>query len=122
MNEVQNESKKSEKFNLWWLDQCTDKRHYAGVAFYEEGYGEYRLKIDFLQGVIEGARPIYLRMLGVVDERILYRAEVVVKNNGKYAGRLPIGDGYSSKDTGGDVLVDLGPFERKLMLSMNTNL
>ena len=120
MNEPNTEMKKPEKLHLWWKDQYTEKRHYAGVAFYEEAYGEYRLKIDFLQGAFEGARPIYLRALGSQEERVLYRAEVAVKKNGKYAGRFPVGEGFSSKDTEGDIIIDLGPFERKLVLSMNT--
>ena len=40
------EDKKPKVFQLWWFDK-EEKRHFpAGVAFHEDNFGEYRLKID----------------------------------------------------------------------------
>lgn len=107
----------SETYYLWWLDPTTQKRTQAGVAFYEEGFGEYRLKIDFLSALLEKPGQFYLRSIGTIDNRILFRAEAVVKKNGKYAGRFPIGDGYSSKETDGEIHIAFGPFEKTLVLA-----
>jgi len=110
---------KPEKFYLWWLDRNTNKRLPAGVAFYEEQYSEYRLKIDFFQ-VLQGKQDhqFYLKLIGSVEDRMLFRVEGVVKKDGKFAGRYPVGEGYSSKETDHEVHIDFGPFEKILVLSL----
>lgn len=116
--EVQLKPAKAEKAYLWWKDKFTERRIPAGIAFYEEDYGEYRLKIDFLQAVDGGAgSQLYLRSIGLTDGRMFFRAEAVLKKNGKYLGRRVVGEGYSSPETDGEILIDLGPFERTLVLS-----
>lgn len=113
------EMTKAEKHYLWWLDRATGNRTMAGVAFFEEKYNEYRLKIDFLTAINDGPGGFYLRVIGAIEDRVLYRAEAVRKVGGKFAGRFPIGDGYSSPEAGGEVHIQLGPFERTLLLTLN---
>lgn len=117
---MENPNVKAEKFYLWWMCRDSDRRLPAGVAFYDEKYGEYRLKIDFIQALQDKQdHQFYLRPIGKVDERFLFRAEAVLKKDGKFAGRYPVGEGYASSDTGGEVHIDLGPFEKILVLSLN---
>jgi hypothetical protein len=47
---------------------------------------------------------------------INFRVEVVIKRNGKFHQRRPIGEGFSSPDTNGDIVMNLGPYSRKLLL------
>ncbi|MBS1983267.1 MAG: hypothetical protein JST16_03770 [Bdellovibrionales bacterium] len=108
---------KPEKAYLWWKDARTERCIPAGVAFYEAQYGEYRLKLDFLQAMDSNGSQLYLRSIGIVDGQLMYRAETVVKKDGKYAGRRVVGEGYSSAETNGEVHINLGPFERLLVLS-----
>lgn len=110
---------KPEKFYLWWLDQKTMKRLPAGVAFYEEKFSEYRMKIDFFQA-LQGKQDhqFYLKPIGSTDDRMLFRAEAVIKKDGRYAGRYPVGEGYCSKETDGEVFIDFGPFEKLLVLTL----
>lgn len=111
---------KPEKFYLWWMDRQTSKRLPAGVAFYEEKFSEYRLKIDFFQA-IQGKQDhqFFLKPIGSTGDRLLFRVETVIKKDGKYAGRYPIGEGYASKETDGEVFIDLGPFEKNLVLTLS---
>lgn len=113
-------TEKAEKFYLWWKDRNSDHRLPAGVAFYEEKYGEYRLKIDFLQALQDKKdHQFYLKPIGSVENRLLFRAEAVLKKDGKYAGRRTIGEGVCSKETNNEVYVDFGPFERLLVLTLD---
>lgn len=111
---------KPEKLSLWWLDEKTQKRIPAGVAFYEEKYSEYHLKIDFIQAIQERQDTrFYLKITGSQNDCILFRAEAAVKKGNKFFGRFYVGEGYCSRETGKDVLIDFGPFEKKLVLTLN---
>lgn len=116
--EKQSYEMKSEKYDLWWMDCRNNRRYPAGVAFYDEKYGEYRLKIDFLQTIQDEPDQIYLKPVGTTDDRLLYRAEGVVKKNGRFHSRRPIGEGYLLKEGEDEVNIELGPFEKTLILSL----
>lgn len=49
--------KKSEKFSLQWLCPLTGRKHPAGVAFFNEEQGDYRLKVD----VMPDDKVLYLK-------------------------------------------------------------
>ncbi len=104
---------KSNTHYLWWLNEQSGKRLPAGVAFYEEEYGEYRLKLDALPEI-----QYYLKSVGAEGERIKFRVEVILKKNGKFAGRRAVGDGYAYPNQGPDIKVDIGPFCKTLTLTM----
>ncbi len=97
---------------LWWFDKITNKNLPAGVAFYDEKFSEYRLKLD-----IHPDTQYYLKPTGSQSEDIHFRAEVVIKKDGKFHQRKVIGEGYLSKQTKGDVYVDFGPYSKTLIMS-----
>jgi len=103
---------KAERFYLLWLDDKCGRKYPAGVAFHDEKYGEYRLKIDALSD----EKAYYLRPISSQDGTTIFRVEVVIKKNGRFSHRSEIGTGKSSKETNNDIYMDIGPFDRKLIL------
>ena len=109
-------NEQSQTFQLWWFDK-EEKRHFpAGVAFYEEPYGEYRLKID-----IHPNSQYYLKAISSIGSKASYQVDVVLKRNGKFKGRRPVGEGYSNELTKGDIIMNLGPYKRTLILGSEAN-
>ena len=107
-------------FYLWWFDQTTHKRIRAGVAFYEPHFGEYRLKVDFLQALKgEKTSHFFLRPIGHLEDRMHFRAEIEIAGPKQKRKRLPVGDGYLSNRTNGEVFIDFGPFEKRLVLTLD---
>jgi hypothetical protein len=106
-------NEKSELFQLWWFDPTTGKNLPAGVAFHDEKFGEYRLKIDMLPD-----SQIYLRPLSTQEQSVYYRAEVAIKRNGKFVQRKQVGEGWSSTKIKGDAFINLGPFSKFLVLGL----
>lgn len=108
------QTKQTKPLLLWWFDKNTNKNLPAGVAFYDEKFSEYRLKLD-----IHPDTQYYLKPTGSQSKDVLYRAEVVIKKDGKFHQRKVIGEGFSSKQTKGDVYVDFGPYSKILVMGMN---
>lgn len=98
---------------LWWLDSKTGKNLPAGVAFHDEKFGEYRLKIDVLPEV-----QYYLRPISTEGESVYFRVEVVIKRDGKFHQRKSVGEGWSNKETKGDVFITLGPYCKYLVMGL----
>ena len=105
-------NEKSEKFNLYWICNQTGKSLPAGVAFFNENQGDYRLKIDALPD----DKLVFLKLTGASDGAIHYRVETVVKRAGQATHRTQIGSGYSKSDSGLPVFMDIGPFSKVLMM------
>lgn len=101
---------------LWWFDQKTKKNLPAGVAFYDEKFGEYRLKLD-----IHPDTQYYLKPTASANESVHYRAEVVIKKDGKFHQRKVVGEGQSSSETHGDVFIEFGPYSKLLVLGVRNN-
>lgn len=108
------ENQKTKPHLLWWFDKKTNKNLPAGVAFYDEKFGEFRLKLD-----IHPETTYYLKPVSSQSDEILFRAEVVIKKDGKYLHRKVIGEGTSSRESQGDVFVELGPYSKLLVMGMN---
>ena len=106
------ENQKSQKLNLYWIDTLSGKKFSAGVGFHLAQYGEFRLKIDALSD----EKQYFVKAVNSVDDRVNYRVEVVIKNNGRFSRRAEIGTGYMDENTGGYIYMDLGPFSRCLAL------
>ena len=98
---------------LHWLNDKTNTRHTAGVAFYSQTYDEYRLKIDCFPET-----QFYLKPIGLYGNKVNYRAEVAQKKHGRFIGRRPIGVGLLCKETQNEIHIELGPFTNKLILSL----
>ena len=102
---------KTETLKLWWYDKEEKQYYSAGVAFYDDKFGEYRLKID-----MHPETTYYLRPVNVNDSQTYYRVEVVIKKNGRFKCRRMVGEGYSNKLTNDDIFIQLGPYKKFLVL------
>ena len=100
------------KFNLSWLCRETGQKHSAGVAFFNQPQGDYRLKID----IFPEERTVYLKAVSLTDGMVHYRVETLIKKNGKLSHRADIGSGYSNEQDGYPIYMDIGPFQRLLVL------
>ena len=108
--------KKTEKFLLWWMDPTTGKNMPAGVAFHDDKYGEFRLKIDALADT-----QYFLRPITTQDNQIYYRVEVVLKKEGKFYQRRSVGEGWKTPETNGDVFINIGPYSKFLILGLKSH-
>lgn len=104
--------KKSQRFFLYWRDQNSGVQLPAGVAFFDENFGEYRLKIDALPD----EKAYWVKPIGTSNGKTSYRVEAVIKKAGKFSHRVEIGYGESSPVTNSDIHMDIGPFGRRLVL------
>lgn len=103
---------KAEKFSLYWLCDKTGHKLPAGVAFFNEPAGDYRLKIDALPD----DKMIYLKFSSSSDGVFYYRVETVVRKNGHPTHRAQIGNGHSKAETGLPVFMEIGPYSKILMM------
>jgi len=106
------EIKKTEKLILSWLCNQTGKKIPAGVAFFNETQGDYRLKID----AFPEDKLVYLKPTGTHEGTVCYRVETAVKRAGQVTHRAQIGTGYSQARGGLPVCMDVGPYSKTLMM------
>ena len=102
---------KNETLKLWWYDKEEKQYYPAGVAFYDDKHGEYRLKID-----MHPETMYYLRPINANDAQTYYRVEVIIKKDGSFKCRRTVGEGYSNKLTNDDIFIQLGPYKKFLVL------
>jgi len=96
---------------LYWLCGHSGKRYPAGVAFYNQNKGDYRLKVDtFCDG-----KSVFVKPISMTDGIINFRVETVVNTN-KGSHRTEIGVGHASVEAGYPIYMDIGPYERTLVL------
>ena len=95
---------KAKTYYLYWIHPKSQKRIMAGVAFYDETYCEFRLKIDDLKN-----RKLYLKPVKSEDEAIVYRVDEVLEIKGKKIRRTQ-GYGSRSEATNGHVHFEVTPF------------
>ena len=108
-------NKGAEALPLGWLDPRNNRINHAGVAFYNNSYGEYLLKID----EEPSEKQYFLKSTGSEGDRIEYRMELVIKRqNGRFLKRQRVGHGYSDKTTSGDVFVQYGSKFKTLVLCL----
>jgi hypothetical protein len=105
-------NQKSEKFNLSWLCPQTGKKTPAGVAFFNETQGDYRLKID----AFPDDKTVCLKPTGTRDGTVYFRVETVVRRAGQVTHRTQIGSGYAKSESGLPVFMDVGPYSKTLMM------
>jgi hypothetical protein len=106
-----NTVKKEKKENLAWVDSQTGESFHAGVAFFIEEFGEYRLVLDAPRTVL------YLRPCEVSNGKIFYSVYAVIENNGRFSHRVEVGNGYSSNETDNQIYMKLGRhFNQRLVL------
>jgi len=102
---------KSERLNLYWLCEKTGRMHPAGVAFFNEDQGDYRLKID----ILPEEKTLFLKAISRSEDATLYRIESAVRKSGRVVHRAEIGSGYARKNDP-TIYMSVGPFSRTLVL------
>lgn len=105
-NNNNNQRDKSRVFQLEWRDE--DRKYPAGVGFHEEGYDEYRLKID----VFSPSRRYYVRAVEFHSADTKYRLETIDDNETK--SRKTLGEGYET--TTGSIKIEIPPYKHDLVL------
>lgn len=105
-----NTAKKQNKEDLIWIDAQTGERFHAGVAFFIEEFGEYRLVLDAPRTVL------YLRPQQAHNGQILYLVHAPIEINGKFSHRVEVGNGYSSGQTNNDIYMKLGRYSNQRLV------
>lgn len=109
-----NALKKQKKEDLIWIDAETGERYHAGVAFFIEEFGEYRLVLDAPRTVL------YLRPSKSVCGEISYQIHAPIEVNGRFSHRVEVGSGYSSNETNNQIFMKLGRYSgQRLVLVTN---
>lgn len=113
------QKEKPETIYLWWLDPATGKRYKAGVAFYEEGYGDYHLKIDrMVRNRFDD--QYYLRASGGDETKVRYVMEKVIKDPvGNFKKKLEQCEAYFDPSTQDELIMTVPPFYMKLVVPIN---
>jgi len=109
---LKTENTNAKVHKLYWIAQDSGKRYPAGVAFYNELQGDYRLKVD----TFPEDKVIYLKPISMSDGLIHFRVEAAVRKQGVVLHRAEIGEGHASVESGYPIFMDIGPFARTLVL------
>ncbi len=96
--------RKMKKENLIWMDPQTGEKYHAGVAFFEDRFGEYRMILDAPRTIL------YLRPQSSENDKIAYTVHAPIEKNGKFAARVLVGNGYSDEGTNGQVYMKIGRY------------
>lgn len=100
LNKENNE--RTKPVSLYWLNVRNNKKEKAGVAFYQEQYGEFLLRID----KEPDEKRYYLKVTDSADDRINYQMDQVLKKpDGSFRKRQQVGKGYKTHLTEGLVLI-----------------
>lgn len=109
---INNEDQKK-VFKLEWLDPRTGQVFDAGIAVFNQMYGEYFLKIYEENSTCQ----YFLKPISWSDDEVKYRVEQVLKNNrGYFVKRSHIGDGFSGEHTSGNIFINYGSKYKTLVL------
>jgi hypothetical protein len=100
--------------SLIWVDSQTGETFHAGVAFFNEEFGEYRLVLDAPRTVL------YLRPREVKNGQIFYSVLAVIENNGKFSHRVEVGHGYTCSESGGHIFMKLGRYSNQRLVLTST--
>ena len=120
---VYSKTEKQNVYHLWWFNRISNKKFCAGRAFYSDEYGDFSLLINLFENSRkEGkAEEFYLRATSSVNDCTFYKLEKVIHKNERRL-RFCIGEGFQSKETGGDIYIHIEPltgYSKKLVLSLN---
>ena len=97
-------NKKIQKENLEWVDSQSGATFHAGVAFYDDRFGEFRL-------VLDAPKTIYSLVPNESnDKEIKYKVFAPIKIRGKFSHKVEVGYGYSNYNTNGDIYMLIGRY------------
>ena len=105
-------NEKTKCHRLYWHCAESGQRYPAGVAFFNEPQGDYRLKVD----MFPEDKVVYLKPISMTDGVINFRVEATVRKNGVVLHRAEIGVGHASVESGFPIYMDIGPYSRTLVL------
>lgn len=109
-----NAQKKQKKDDLIWIETKTGEKFHAGVAFFIDEYGEYRLILDAPRTVL------YLKPHKAQADEVSYLVFAPIEVNGKVTHRVEVGSGYSSNETDNNIYMKLGRYaNQRLVLLAN---
>jgi hypothetical protein len=111
---IQKEKQSGRKDNLIWVDSQTGETFHAGVAFFNEVYGEYRLVLDAPRTVL------YLRPKEVRNGQTFYTVFAAIENNGKFSHRVEVGNGYSNFESNNQIFMKLGRYSNQRLVLNST--
>ncbi len=110
---MENLNEQKKVFQMGWLDPRTGQVFEAGVAVFNQMYGEYYLKIY----EEENNGQYFLKPVSADGTKAHYRVERVLKNNrGYFVKRSNVGDGYSNNETKGNIFINYGSKYKTLVL------
>lgn len=117
-----NKTNKKEVFHLWWANEKTKKRSYAGRAYYNEEKADYALIINLLESSHQGRRTqeIFLRPITNQNGSTYFRVEKVIQRKDKSV-RFSIGEAWQHKENQGDIYINIDPltnFFKRLVLTI----
>lgn len=87
-------NQKIETFPVYWKNQKTGKSSMAGVAFYNDQLGAYRLKVD----IFANRDIYYLKQKALQGDAILFELEKVIENRaGNFIKRSKVAECVGNK-------------------------
>ncbi len=111
MNNQNNNFKEREHFYLWWHCPQTQNRDMAGVAYYDEEDGDYRLVLNFFPDNV-----YFLKCIGATSDQCRYRL-IAVKPRGGKGSRYYQGDGILN-NSANEIIIQAAPFTKLLVMSL----
>ena len=112
MNSIRENQTEREYFHLWWHCPQSNKRDMAGVAYYDDADGDYRIVLNFFP-----ENFYFLKSIGSTNDQCLYRL-VSVKPRGGKGSRFFQGEGFLNKATN-EVVIRTAPFSKLLVLGLD---
>ena len=107
-------------FHLWWQNKQTNKRFYAGTAYYHERIGDFSLNIHLLETGSVGKRDeLFLRPVQASSDQIRFRLEKTVYRDGRRFHSF-LGDAFQNKTTNGDIHISIEPFTDEVKILVLT--
>lgn len=103
-----------ERFYLWWACPDTQRRERAGVAYYNEEKGDYRLMLNFFPG-----NNYFLKYSGGDEFYSKYKL-YAVKGKGGPKDRFLQGEGVLNRSSE-EVVIQVAPFQKLLVINLREN-
>jgi hypothetical protein len=103
---------KQKVHRLFWECPESGRRIPAGVAFYNDRQGDYRLCID----AFCDTKVYYLRPVSMSEGVINFRVESMVNKPDGIRQRREIGVGHASASEHYPVFMEIGPYDKTLVL------
>jgi hypothetical protein len=97
-----------EIYQLWWQNQKTGRRLYAGRAYYHESYGDYSIHLHMFDSTQKKDLfdSYYLRPKQCCEEGIFFEVQKAIYKEGRVF-RLQMGSAFQSHLNKAEIEIDL---------------